>query len=52
MLHAEMTFSAGWWQLTYVFMFTPKIGEDETILISILFKGAETTGIVGRIYPI
>ena len=27
-----------WWQLRYVFMFTPKIGEDEPILIDIFQK--------------
>ena len=29
-----------WWQLKYLFIFTPKIGEDEPILtVRIFFKG-------------
>jgi len=32
-----------WWQLKYLLMFIPKIGEDETILTSIFFRWVETT---------
>ena len=33
----------GWWQLKYLFIFTPKLGEDEPILTSIFFKGVGLT---------
>ena len=29
----------GWWQLKYVFMFTPNLGEDEPILTHIFQRG-------------
>ena len=34
-----MFFSSRWWQLKYLFMFTPKIGEDEPILTKIFQMG-------------
>ena len=32
-----------WWQLKYLFKFTPIPGEDEPILTSIFFKGVVST---------
>ena len=34
--------STRWWQLKYVFIFTPNLGEDEPNLTSIFFKWVET----------
>ena len=32
-----------WWQLKYLFIFIPKLGEDEPILTIIFFRWVETT---------